>query len=129
MPFLVIAASHLLSKHDILAAASGVARTKSTRKPEQDLIRKLTAAILLSFGSYMATSSFPHLRSNYICNRSSLLPYSIPTLQFLGTLLDVFLVVLVDRIVTRGSENTGTAPVLRLADPGWAALVCEAMEY
>ena len=123
MPLLTVAFSHALNKYDLLSAASGISRSPHLRKPDQDLYRKLFAAALLSLGSYMAVESFPYLRSNYICNRSSILPYVIPTLQLLGTFMDVFLIILVDRIVFRGSEGMGTAPVLRLADPGWAALV------
>lgn len=71
----------------------------------------------------MAVRNFPRLRSTYICARASFYPYTIPAIQALGSLLDVFLIVTIDRIVTRGSENTGVPPVIRLADPGWASLV------
>ena len=115
--------SQLVSKHDILAAASGTSKSQPYRRTEAEPAKKLLAALVLTLGTYFAIGSFPRLRSNYICPQASFLRFTIPALQVLGTLLDVFLIIIIDRIISRGAENFGMPPVARLADPGWAALV------
>lgn len=85
--------------------------------------RNIIPASLLTLGSLLTTNNLPGLRSTYICPLTASYPTVIPQLQVAGTILDVVLMLMVDRLVSRGRVLKGIAPVNRLADPGWAALV------
>ncbi|KAK5109783.1 hypothetical protein LTR62_006516 [Meristemomyces frigidus] len=84
--------------------------------------RYVSATALLSFGSYLALRTTSGPQSTYIC--ATALPYHwiVPTLQHLGTLLDVVIIFCIGQLLHQREGRGQRSVVLRIMSVGWSFL-------